>query len=318
MSRLAIALLLVGSVAVAQDEKKEKEKPKPKAVVAFDTQRLEGIKAIKYFYGNAEHPKAERFSYVMVWADIREPEPMSYLARSLEAMGRIEEAHAWFTTLDRVLANFAKGDELTKFGPMSQRGRKRTAKPWEDQRAQWEKAAAGRKFESVEKVDDLWMSRVECDLDSLRQLEGWWLVGGRKDGTVPGDWVHNKQCFYHPSGMKRMIKAEGRTGVLFARPSPANSQLSIVRGHPTRITIANTGKAALLRVGTRGWNSAYLLRVGVGDEDLFSQRIPMQDWQDLKIDLGKHAGKDVTVRLDLVDAGNSEGAWFDYIDFFAN
>ena len=90
-------------------------------------------------------------------------------------------------------------------------------------------------------------------------------------------------------------------------------------GHPTQMTLRNSGKCRYLRVGTKGYNFPYTLRVYAGGKEIFSQRIGKKNWSDLKIDLGGAAGKDGPVILEFYIPPKQkswEGVWMDYADFF--
>jgi hypothetical protein len=111
-----------------------------------------------------------------------------------------------------------------------------------------------------------------------------------------------------------MDDIHGRKGVLFAIPTRKSHRQS-------RIVTRNAGRCSTLRIGTRGYGFSFVLNVLVGDaaEPIFTKTIGTGAWEDLAILLDEAAGKDSPVTLELVvpeEQRWSEGAFFDYIEFF--
>lgn len=106
----------------------------------------------------------------------------------------------------------------------------------------------------------------------------------------------------------------GRRGGLFCIPSKKSKRLS-------RAVWQGPIRGSVLRVGTRAYGFPYLLNVLAGDQQLLSQRIGKDAWQDLRIPLPPELAEDATLVLELVVPEGQrwhEGVFFDYIDFFRN
>lgn len=282
--------------------------------------QVSGVEGVRLLFNRKMYADCERFAYMEIWQDMYKPEAVSLLAQAIDAQRRPEDAAVWYTLLARVAAesDLPKAD-AAKYKAMADRRLLVLNKDWEQQRAAYAKAAAaGRKFESAEKVDDGWMTHASAGLKSLHGLYAWKTVGGRKDAKP--DWVHNRQGAMHRSGMKRVDDVDGRTGVLFAVTNDKD-QPTDKRPLINRIALTNVGGARFLRIGTKGYNFPYGLRVTAGDRELFNQPVGDKQWSDLKLDLGDAPAKGEQVILTLFKPEGQkwlEGAWFDYADFFAD
>jgi hypothetical protein len=280
---------------------------------------LSGMEALRYLNSTGQQAKVEDYALRILWDDIRQPECLDILCRALEIVRKNEDAAVWNTILLRVLDEKAAPNDVTKYKAAAEKRLAPLNKGFEAQRAKYAASAAGKKFDSPESVDDLWMTQVKCDLNAPHNLYAWKLVGGRKD-TKP-DWIHNAQGVMHRSGMKFVDSLDGRKGALFAVPMKASSEGAKKLGHPTQITMTNTGKGNFLRIGAKGYNFPFVLKVYASGKEIFSETISEKAWSDLKIDLKDAAGKAEEVTVELVvpeDQRYMEGAWIDYMDFFEN
>jgi len=290
-----------------------------------DTKRAAGditpIDAMRILCQQRNYEKAKMLACALLWKDIHQPEALYYLAVALEGLKDREQAAAFVHILQRVLAEerFAKHPHRAsmlrwcgaRLRVLEAASRPRTrSRPATRSATRPTSRPAAATFTSPEKVSDAWMDRVRADLRPLHHLYCWKLVGGRKD--VSKDWIHNRQGRMHRSGAKHMDKVHGRTGVLFAIPQKLSKGRS-------RLVIRNAGKGRVLRIGVRGYGFSFRMNVVVEKKTLFSKTIPVKPWQDVKIDLGEHAGKDVEFTIELVVPEKqrwAEGAFFDYIEFF--
>ena len=283
------------------------------ARAAVIRQELKGVDAIKFAYGRGKHDFVKRASYGMLWRDIRQPQVLYYLARSLEKLGDGEQAAVFHHLLLRVLDDdpASKAHARTPARKaLCQRALKTLDKAHRAAQQDYADTAAHKTFTTPDKVSDLWMTQVQCDLRGLHGLYAWKLVGGRKD--LRADWIHNTQGEMHRSGAKLMADVHGRRGVLFCIPSKKSKRLS-------RVVWDGPVQGRVLRVGTRAYGFPYVLNVVEGGRQVSSTRVGRDAWCDLKIPLGPEPGKDAQVLLELVIPESQrwmEGAFFDYIDFF--
>jgi len=326
-----------------------------------------GVAALRYvFEKRRDFPLAEKFAYRMLWKNIEDPESLFILARSVDLQRRPQEAAVYFTLLLRVLAK-SEPAMVRKYKSLAERRLKLLNKEYDQRKAAFIGSAPGKRFVSPEQVDDGWMMNVEADLFGLHSLYAWKLVGGRTKGVKP-DWIHNAQGRMHRSGLKLCDEVDGRKSVLFGVPIRAKPRqgehpgmtATIKRlGHPTQVRTWNVGRCRFLRVGTKAYGFPYGLKVyadgAAGSREIFSQRIDVQRWSDLKIELPRlpelpelprpsgtqparrqenrssepkpsPAGtapeqKHQQVVLELVVPQQqrwSEGVWLDYVDFFDN
>lgn len=292
------------------------------------TRTLRGIEAVRYLYSRGDYARVEQFAYGLLWEDIQQPEVLYLLADSLFRQAKKEDAAVYLTLLLRVLEKNARRADVTKYKRRTQRQLALLDKEYEKLKAAYARTASGKRFESPEKVDDLWMTQVTSDLHGLHGLYAWKLVGGRKD--MKPDWIHNRQGVMHRSGMKYVDQVDGRKGVLFGIPIKDKTSQDADKfhrailerlGHPTQITIRNLGKCKFLRVGTKGYGFPFILRARRGEKVIFSSRVGTDAWADLKVDLQDAAGKPETITVELVVPEKqrwSEGVWVDYMDFFDN
>ena len=274
-----------------------------------------GLDAVKFLYNRSKYADTERYCYTMLWSGIQQPSVLYYLARSLEKLGKTEQAAVSYHLLLRVLDEDpkSKGDSRTPARKARcHRALKALDKAHQAAKQEYADKAAGKTFASPDTVSDLWMTQVRCDLRGLHALYAWKLVGGRKD--MRADWIHNTQGEMHRSGAKLMPDVHGRRGVLFCIPSKKSKRLS-------RIVWDGSAKGRVLRVGTRAYGFPFVLNVLVDDRQVFSRRVGKGPWSDLKIPLGPDAASGTRIILELVipeDQRWMEGTFFDYIDFFDN
>jgi hypothetical protein len=61
------------------------------------------------------------------------------------------------------------------------------------------------------------------------------------------------------------------------------------------------------------------VKVKVGDKELASETVAVEQWSDLKVEVPDSRGQRVVMEL-IVPEGQkwSEGVWIDYFDFFDN
>ena len=304
----------------------------------------------------------EIYAYRMLWQDVRQPEVLYLLASSQERLRKPAEAAASYALFLRVLDDVrAAGTdvhvEAAKQRPIAERRLKAFKRDDQALTASYAKKAAGKKFESPEKVDDGWMDTVQSDLFSLHGLYAWKLVGGRKDAKP--DWVHNTKGTLHRSGAKHVDEAEGRKGVLFTIPlkdikSEDADELTRKEldrlGHNSHFEARNVGGCRFVRIGARAYGFPIELKVLADGKELKSEKVRTDAWSDLKIELppaqpkpaaakpapgaataapkarpnpkpapSEATGQQVVVEF-IVPEGQkwSEGVWVDYLDFFDN
>lgn len=304
-----------------------------------------GIEAMRLLYQHRRYGEVVKGGYIELWKDICRPDVLLLLGSALEHLGSKDDAAVYYTLALRAQEQGAtSGTRASRKTIQAMLARVDTAH--KRRMAEYLRTAAGKRFASPEKVDDLWMSQVSCDLHCLHGLYAWKLVGGRRD--VKADWIHNRQGRMHRSGMKHVDEVDGRKGVLFGIPVKARTSKDADKyhraildrlGHATQITTRNPGRCRFLRIGTKAYGFAFIMKVYVSGREVFSRRIDTNNWSDLKIDLaaaGRPApvpasaeaatrsadvgeGERVTVELVVPEKQRwSEGAWIDYIDFFEN
>jgi hypothetical protein len=278
---------------------------------------LTGLEAARYCLSSGMPARAETFCIKELWTNIRQPVGLEMLSRACEVQKKDDEAAAYATLLLRLLADSNFKADAAKYKDQTERRLGKLNKDWDARKAKY--AAASRKFETPEKVDDLWMTQVQADILSFRDLQAHRLLGGMKDGKP--DWIHNAQGVVHRSGMKFVDTADERQGVLFTLPVKTSSEQAKSMGHPTQLKMSNTAKGQFLRIGAKGYNSPFVLKVQAGGKEIFSQTVTEKAWADLRIDLKEVAGKPEEVIVELSVPENqakAEGAWIDYLDFFEN
>lgn len=285
------------------------------------------IEALRTWHGRGNHKEVIENAPKLLWKDIEQPEVLYLLGSSLEKSNRKPEAAAYLTLFLRTL-DMKRGEagNTAGFRPAVERRLKTMGQDQATLDAQYRKAAASRRFESAEKVDDVWMSQVEGDLFSLHGLYAWNLTGGRKDAKP--DWIHNTQGVMHRSGLKRMDEVDGRKGVLFTVPLKEHGSKDLDEhhsrslerlGHSSRVIARNPLGRKVLRIGSKGYGFGFLLKVkDDAGKELLSKQVGTENWEDIKLDL-PGAPKEVIVEL-IVPEGQkwSEGVWIDYLDFFEN
>jgi hypothetical protein len=286
-----------------------------------------GIDALRLVYKSGKPSDAETIAYRLLWDDIRQPEVLYVLGSSGERLRKPEDAGVFYTLFLRTLAE-SKGQDVpadvTKQKPFAERRLKALKQDPETLAAAYAKTAAGKKFPGPERVDDGWMNNVRGDLFSLHGLYAWKLVGGRQDAKP--DWIHNRQGAMHRSGLKRVDEVEGRKGVLFTVPlkdmnskdADASNRDALQKlGHNSHIEVTNVGGCKLLRAGVRGYGFPVLVKVRGGDKELLSEKVDVDKWSDLKVEVPGTKGKALTMEF-IVPEGQqySEGVWIDYVDFF--
>jgi hypothetical protein len=313
-----VATALVATLRVGDGRAQGRKQPAAARKQPPAARTLEGLEALRYLHTRGEHVKAEQYAYHMLWSDIRQSEVMWLLADSLGKQGKKEDAAVFLTMMLQIWNEDSKGPP-----GVSRKQAESLLAPLNKQfialRAEYVKQAPGKRFDGPEKVDDGWMTQVKADLTPLHGLYAWKLVGGRQDAKP--DWIHNRQGTIHRSGLKYVDEVDGRKGVLFGVPLKLSHPRAQKTGHGPHVTVVNVGRCPLLRVGVKGYNFSFVLKILDGDRELFSQEISPKRWSDLKIPLGEASGKAQPVVLELLvpeKQGPSEGVWFDYIDFFEN
>jgi hypothetical protein len=321
---LSIALLwvLASSLTARAQGKDQAEKPaKGKAAVP-----LIGVDAVRYFVRNGNYIEAEDYAYPIIWKDLNQPELLHLLAQSLSKLNRREDAATYYRLLMRLHEESPSADSA-KFKPLAEKfltfGETDHLK-----RVKQYEAETGGKFTTPAAVSDLWMTQVTADLYTLDELLAWKLA--RVDVEFADNEpqsVHRKQGVMHRSGMKRVDEVEGRKGVLFTLPHtrPAKGTVAALDGPPikgaTRVTLPYGGKGGFLRVGVKGYLSAFTLEVSIKGTVLHTQKVDANTWSDLKIELKEPLKAKELVTLELI-AGQSkwpnEGVWLDYVGFFAD
>jgi len=267
------------------------------------------LEALRIFNQRKRYDLVIKASHGLLWDNIKQPEILYLFSRALEKTGKKEDASVFYTILLRVLETSSPA-EVRRYKKAAETRLKVVNRAFEMRKSDYERTAKKKAFSRPGEVDDLWMTQVRCDVCSLHGLYAWKMVGGRKD--VRADWIHNTQGVMHQSCAKRMDKVNGRKGVLFCSIGKKSKRLS-------RMIIQNSGHGKFLRIGTQGYNFAYLLNVVIDDKQVFSKTIGKETWEDLKIPLGEAAGKKGEVVLELVVPEEQrwyEGAWLDYVDFF--
>ncbi len=283
------------------------------AAGAVRSRTLTGMDAVRFLYQQGDYPMAKRASLSVLWKDMRQPEALHYLTRSLVKLNEREQAAVFYHLMLRVLEEGSKdkSDPLTEGRKQAcRKALKVLDKNFEAEKKKYVESAAGKKFTSPQKVDDLWMTQVRCTLRSLHGLYAWRLLGGRKDASK--DWIHNKQGSMQRSGAKYMKEVHGRKGVLFCNLNRDSKDLS-------RMTWLGPVKGTSLRIGTRAYGFPFVLKVNVGKKEIFSQKIGKNAWTDLIVPLGSEPAEGQEIALELrVPEGQKwhEGAFFDYVDFF--
>ena len=286
-----------------------------------------GIDALRLVYKSGKPSDAETIAYRLLWDDIRQPEVLYMLGSSEERLRKPEEAGVFYTLFLRTLAE-SKGQgvppDVTKQRPFAERRLKALKQDPDTLAATYAKTAAGKKFPGAERVDDGWMNNFRGDLFSLHGLYAWKLVGGRQDAKP--EWIHNTQGAMHRSGLKRVDEVEGRKGVLFTVPlkdmnskdADASNRDALQKlGHNSHIEVTNVGGCKLLRAGVRGYGFPVLVKVRGGDKELLSEKVDVDKWSDLTVEVPGTKGKALTMEF-IVPEGQqySEGVWIDYVDFF--
>jgi hypothetical protein len=283
------------------------------------------MEALRTWHARGNHKEVIENAPKLLWDDIEQPEVLYLLGSSLEKSNRKPEAAAYLTLFLRTL-DMKRGDpgNTANFRPAVERRLKAMGQDQATLDGQYKKAAASRKFESPEKVTDIWMSQVEGDLFNLHGLYAWKLTGGRKDAKP--DWIHNTQGVMHRSGMKLADEVDGRKGVLFTIPLKEHGGKGLDEhhskalerlGHSSRVIAKNPLGRKVLRIGTKAYGFPFILKVKDDNgKELLTKQIGTDNWEDLKLDLAT-APKEVIVEL-IVPEGQkwSEGLWIDYIDFF--
>ncbi len=306
---------------------------------------LSGVEAMRLLVAQRQYDNARRFGYALIWRDLDQPEVMFLLGRALEGLNQKDEAATNYALLLRTLEN--KPDPR-RYRPQAEARLKVLDADYERQKAKFIAAAAGRKFDSPDTVDDGWMLAARCDLFTPYCLGCWTLVGPR--GGVPADWIHNREGRLHRSGAKFIAAFDGRKGLLYTqsikdKPHPEKykpdgyhmDQLARLGGHPPHLMLTNFGGCRHLRVGIKAEERPLELRVLVEGKEVFSQRIDSSKWWDLKVELPQPAGAasrpadagmagrgaatqaaQQKVILELVcpeDQTLSGNVWIDYADF---
>ena len=311
---------------------------------------LTGIDGLRALHQSGKPADAERFAYSLLWKDIRQPEVLYLLASTEDRLKKRQEAAVYYALFLRTLdeAGDAAPPEVAKFRRIAEQRLKGSKQDKPSLSAAYAKTAAGKKFESPDKVDDVWMNNVKGDLFSLHALYAWKLVGGRKDAEA--DWVHNTQGVLHRSGLKHVDEVEGRKGVLFTVPlkdmnsqdADASNREGLEKlGHNSHVEARNVGGGKVLRAGLRGYGFPVLVKVLVDGKELASETVGTDQWTDLRVELPPAEARDATepakatspaakgalfnnetgrrVVMELiVPEGRqwSEGIWIDYFDFF--
>ena len=269
------------------------------------------IDVLRIWQQQNQNAKIVETGFKLLWLDMEQPEVLFIVGSAMEKVNRKPEAATYLTLYLRTLSS---GKEVPAEGKRYKAAAEQRLKAMKADQASldavYKSAASTRKFESPEKVSDIWMSQVEADLFSLNALYAWKMVGGRKDADP--NWIHNTQGILHRSAMKQVDEVEGRMGVLFGVP---------LREKGSRIIVRNLLSRPVLRIGARGYGFPFMLRVKDAQETILEQLVSEKEWSDLKVDLATRpaVAKQVTVEL-IVPEGQkwSEGVWIDYLDFFEN
>ena len=260
---------------------------------------LTGVEAQRYLFSQKKYADAETYGYYTIWRDLNQPEALMLLGRTLEILKKNGRAVEVYGLLLRVLEDptIAPADIL-KYKPQAEARLKPLDKARQQQLAAFIAAAGHKKFESPQTVDDGWMLEARCDLFSPYELACYTLIGQRRS-KVPPDWIHNKDGDLHRSGAKFVSEYDGRKGLLYThaikdKPHPEKFKPdgyhveNLKRlGHPPHLTVTNIGDCPLLRVGIKGDNHPFELRVLVDGQVIFSQLVTAKDWADLTIEMPK-------------------------------
>jgi hypothetical protein len=344
-----LAILLVSVVAAATARGQVRQRVVERRV---GERTLTGIDGLRALHKSGKPADAERYAYSLLWKDIRQPEVLYLLASTEDRLKKRQEAAVYYALFLRTLdeAGDAAPPEVAKFRRIAEQRLKGDRQDKPSLSAAYAKTAAGKKFESPDKVDDVWMNNVQGDLFSLHALYAWKLVGGRKDAKA--DWVHNTQGAPHRSGLKYVDEVEGRKGVLFTVPlkdmnsqdADASNREGLEKlGHNSHIEARNVGGGKFVRAGLRGYGFPVLVKVLVDGKELASETVGTDQWTDLKVELppaeardaaepskaqapagntalfNNETGQRVVMEL-IVPEGQqwSEGVWIDYFDFYDN
>jgi hypothetical protein len=289
---------------------------------------VQPIDVLRIWQSQNQNAKIVETGPKLLWLDMEQPEVLYIVGSAMEKVNRKAEAATYLTLYLRTVDLPKAPAEARKFRPAVERRLKAMKEDQASLDAIYKTAAATRKFESPEKVSDIWMSQVEADLFSLNGLYAWKIVGGRKDADPA--WIHNTQGALHRSGMKLVDEVERRKGVLFGVPlkedksqdaDESNRKALDRLRHSSRIIARNIMGRPVLRIGARAYGFPFILRVKDGEEKLFEQLVNEKEWSDVKVDQSKRPAlpKQLTIEL-IVPEGQkwSEGVWIDYLDFFEN
>jgi hypothetical protein len=315
---MAIAILSLAGVAAGQATRSApmplKTPPPRTPSPGQKSVDITPMEALRLVYAEEKYDLARMVAYRIIFDDMYQPEAVYYAASALEKLKDTEQAAAFAHYLLRMLDEPKCKDEkqADRFRKWAQARLKVLDVDFRKQQEQYKAAAAGKKFTKPEQVSDLWMTMAAFDLRNMHGLYAWKQVGGRKDIADADKWIHNTQGLMHRSGAKLMEEVHGRKGVLFSVPLRKSRETA-------KIVMTNFGKCQNVRIGTRAYGFSFVLNVVVEGKQLFSQTVGTDKWEDLKVPLGEHAGKGVDVTVELVvpeEQQWSEGAWFDYVDFF--
>lgn len=340
---LTLGLVLLCTLDASAQAPDQADPPKSGRRVVTIT----GLDAVRHLSKTGKHTDVEKFSYVLFWDDFRQPEAMHLLASSLAKLNRREEAATWYRLLVRVADEYPS-DEASKFKPFAVNFLK-FGESDHLKRAKEYEAKVGGAFPGAEQVGDLWMTQVQADLHSFYALKAWKLTEG-ENKAEDDNWIHKTQGTMHRSGAKHVADFLKRKGLLFTVPHPRkpaanpaekadlfkdkNKEADAKRdplaaldkeahllGRPTQVTMPWRGKGSVLRIGTRAYETNFILEVSMQGKKFGEAKIPTTAWSDLKFDLpaGIKAGDVVTLELITPPPATwSEGAWLDYVDFFAD
>jgi hypothetical protein len=274
------------------------------------------------------------------------------LGQAFEGLNRKQDAVALYTMCQRSLEELGPSADarLAAMGKDAQARITRLDIEGARQRKAYLDTAAGKHFESPEKVSDLWMTQVTATKLTYMNLDrpgaclnnamkkGWVFDGptatiikpppGKEKALQSPMKLTGPQQFpqRHVSGAGYIDQVGGRKGILHLNPNWKTKQ-------PGQLKIRNAGKGDFLRIGASSpvWsmpncevaasqdNADFVLNVLVGDKKIFTQIVGGRKWTDLKIDLGEFRGKDVEFIVEDAAGGNEpyiNGAYFDYVDFF--
>ena len=326
MSKILIAILLSAlapGVPALQAQQPTK---------ADDITPMQGLKIT---YDRGQYDKARTIAHLILWENKNQadwPEAMKYLIAVLDKANDHEQAAAYLNVLPQLLDDpkfrdtpqaktlrtWATGwlELLDSPAPVATSRPAITLllapphRPASTRPATASAPAALKKFATPQDVDDAWMDNAVFDFHCLHGLYMWKQVGGRNDGKVPANWIHNLQGRMHKSGGKYMDEVEGRKGVLFALPYRKGEK-------PSQIRFKSLPAAGgVLRMGIRAYGFPIVVAVQADGKEILSRKVDVKEWQDLKVALPGHV-KDLAVDL-LIPEGqkSSEGVWVDYAGFF--